>query len=158
MFLNNITRRKLSSLLRPWLLSEPELELKLGLINSQAIAKNLRFDTSILNDDTGGLRFNDVTIDQLIIRFSNWSVPAFSFEVHGFHVTLSVRWVPTLFDFEFDYASCLLIGCTNFIVRFGFCSRNSKEETNLRRERKGRETFADGIKKKLSQIDPEVFL
>ncbi|EXB37241.1 hypothetical protein L484_020300 [Morus notabilis] len=126
MFLNNITRRRLASLLRPWLLSEPDLELKLGLINSEAIATNLRFDTSILNglvDDQGGLCFSDVTIERLIMRFSNWSVPAISFEVHGFHVTLSVR--------------------------------NSKEESSLRQTRKGREAFAEGVKKKLSQIDPE---
>ncbi|KAL5557187.1 hypothetical protein UlMin_039423 [Ulmus minor] len=130
MFWNNITRRRLESLLQPWLREEPELELKLGIINSHAIARNLRFDTAVLNeliDEPGGLFFIDVTIEQLTVRFSNWSVPAFSFEVHGFNVTLSAG--------------------------------DLNERRNSRKVHKHRDFVAEEVKKKLSQIDPEgIFL
>ncbi|PON54074.1 Vacuolar protein sorting-associated protein [Parasponia andersonii] len=126
-FFNNITRRRLSSLLQSWFLEDPELDLKLGLINSHATAKNLRFDTSVLNDlideDSTGFCFEDATIEHLSLRFSNWSVPAFSFEVHGFHVTLSVG--------------------------------ELKEGRSSGRVRRRRDTFAEELKKKLSQIDRE---
>ena len=93
MFFDTVARRRLASLLRPWLREEPELELSGGFVNSRAIAKNLRFDASVLDglvDDRSGFRFEDVTIEELIIRFSSWSVPAISFEVNGFNVALSV--------------------------------------------------------------------
>lgn len=92
MFLNNVTRRKLASLLRPWLREEPDLELKLGLLNSHAVAKNLRFDTSVLNqlfDESSQFSFKEVTVEHLTVRFSNWFVPAFSIEFQGVTVTLS---------------------------------------------------------------------
>lgn len=91
----DLIRRRLDSLLRPWLQedAEPELEIKLGFINSHAVAKNLRFKTSVLNqliDEDAGLSFKEVTVEHLSLRFSNWSVLAFSFEVRGLHATLSV--------------------------------------------------------------------
>ncbi|XP_030499771.2 uncharacterized protein LOC115715105 isoform X2 [Cannabis sativa] len=126
MFWNNFSQRRLASLLLPWLRDQPELEVKLGMINSQAIAKNLRFNTSVFNDlieDLSGFSFTDVTIDQLTVRFSNWSVPAISFEVHGLHVTLSAE------DSENERSSVPIL--------------------------KQRDTFGESVKKKLSQIDPE---
>ncbi|XP_048335348.2 uncharacterized protein LOC107424724 isoform X3 [Ziziphus jujuba] len=125
MFFDGLIQRRLASLLQPWLRQEPELELKLGFINSHVVAKNLRFDISVLNqliDEDTGLFFKDLTVEHLGVRFSNWSVPAFSFEVHGVHVILSV---------------CEL------------------EERNSRRVRKSKDTFMEDIKKKLEVIDPE---
>ncbi|KAK9285530.1 hypothetical protein L1049_024725 [Liquidambar formosana] len=93
MVFNELFQRRLVSLLRPWLREEPELELNLGFLRSHSIAKNLRFDTSVLNqliDDPTRLSFKDVTIEHVSIRMSNWSVPAFTIEVRGVHVVLSV--------------------------------------------------------------------
>jgi len=93
MFLDGIIRRRLAALLLPWLRDEPELEVKLGFINSQAVARNLRLNTSVLNelivDDPARFCFKDVTVESLSIRFSNWSETAFAIEVRGVHVTLS---------------------------------------------------------------------
>ncbi|KAH0971337.1 hypothetical protein GBA52_023493 [Prunus armeniaca] len=126
MFLNNVTRRKLASLLRPWLREEPDLELKLGLLNSHAVAKNLRFDTSVLNqlfDESSQFSFKEVTVENLTVRFSNWFVPAFSIEFQGVTVTLSPG--------------------------------ELMEERNVERRPKPRDKFAEDMKKKLSEIDPE---
>ena len=74
------------------MLDEPEFDLKLGFIHSFAVANNLRIDVSVLNelfDSPALLFFKDVTIERLSVRFSNWSAPAFSIEVHGIHVVLS---------------------------------------------------------------------
>ncbi|KAI9166047.1 hypothetical protein LWI28_025262 [Acer negundo] len=95
MVLTNLIHRKLSALLRPWLRDEPELELKLGIINSLAILNNFSLSTlaidQLLNDDSSSLCVKEVNVDYMSLRFSNWSVSAFNFEVRGVHVTLSVR-------------------------------------------------------------------
>lgn len=94
MFLDGLIQRRLASLLQPWLRQEPELETKLGFINSHAVAKDLRFDIPVLNqliDEDTGLFFKEFTVEHFSVRFSNWSVPAFSFEVRGVHIILSVR-------------------------------------------------------------------
>jgi hypothetical protein len=78
--------------LQPWLREEPQLELKLGFINSHAVAKDLRFNTSFLNqliDDPTRFSFSEITVERLSLRFSTWSVSAFDIEVHGVKVTLS---------------------------------------------------------------------
>ncbi|KAK9053203.1 hypothetical protein SSX86_029835 [Deinandra increscens subsp. villosa] len=94
MFITSLIKGKLTSVLQPWLLQEPELELKLGFLRSQVIAQNLRFNVSALNellDDSSGFYFTDFKIAQLTLRISNWSSPAFNWEVQGFHVTVSPR-------------------------------------------------------------------
>ncbi|CAH1413272.1 unnamed protein product [Lactuca virosa] len=94
MFITDFIKRKLESVLQPWLLQEPELELKLGFLRSHGIAKSLRFNTSALNallDDSTGFYFTDFRIDQLTLRITNWSAPAFNWEVQGFHITISPR-------------------------------------------------------------------
>ncbi|GLT39068.1 hypothetical protein SLA2020_132760 [Shorea laevis] len=91
MFFHNVIKRRLLSLLHPWLREEPDLDLHLGLINSLAIAKNLRLSTSALNQlmkDSSQFSFKEFTIEQFVVRFSNWSAPAFTFEAHGVSVTL----------------------------------------------------------------------
>ncbi|KAF3438866.1 hypothetical protein FNV43_RR17141 [Rhamnella rubrinervis] len=125
MFFDGLIQRRLAYLLQPWLREEPELEVKLGFINSHAVAKNLRFDTSVLSqlvDEDARLSFKEVTVEHLSLRFSNWSVPAFSFEVRGVHVILSVG--------ELD-------------------------ERNSRRVPKSRDAVLKDMKKKLKVIDPE---
>ncbi|GMH25239.1 hypothetical protein Nepgr_027082 [Nepenthes gracilis] len=94
MFLNDLSQRKLATLLRPWLTHEPQLEVKLGFLRSHAVAKNLRFDTSALNCLIGDgvlLSFKSVTVEELNIRVAQWSSPAFTVKVRGVNVTLSAE-------------------------------------------------------------------
>ncbi|KAL8200609.1 hypothetical protein R6Q57_011948 [Mikania cordata] len=94
MFITSLIKGKLTSLLQPWLLQEPELELKLGFLRSYVIVKNLRFNVSALNellDDSSSFYFTDLKIDQLTLRIFCWSASAFNWEVQGFHVTVSPR-------------------------------------------------------------------
>ncbi|KAG6729414.1 hypothetical protein I3842_01G028700 [Carya illinoinensis] len=126
MFLDSIIQRRLASLLQPWLREEPELVVKLGFINSQAVAKDLRFDTSVLNqlfDEPSRLSFKEVTVERLSFWFSNWYVPAFKIELKGIHVTLSPGEV--------------------------------KEEGRSRRVGEPKDTFSVAMKKTLSMLDPE---
>ena len=104
MFFATAISKKLVSLLRPWLQQEPELELKLGFLRSNGIAKNLRFDTSVLNqliDDSPGLSFKDVRVDHLSFQLSYCSFPALTIGVRGVHVTLSGGWATENLDFIF---------------------------------------------------------
>ncbi|KAM4118037.1 hypothetical protein ACB094_02G170500 [Castanea mollissima] len=127
MFLDSIVRRRLAALLLPWLRDEPELEVKLGFINSQAVAKNLRLNTSVLNelivDDPARFCFKDVTVESLSIRFSTWSETAFAIEVRGVNVTLSAG--------------------------------DLNEERYSIKVGKAKDTFLEDMKKSLSMLDPE---
>ncbi|KAI3986024.1 hypothetical protein MKX01_039106 [Papaver californicum] len=80
-------------MLQPWLLTEPDLELKLGFLRSSGTLENLRFDITVLNQlmKDSNLYFNDVRVGNLSFQFSSWSVPAFTVEVRGVHVTLTTR-------------------------------------------------------------------
>ncbi|CAM8903861.1 unnamed protein product [Rhodiola kirilowii] len=92
MLLSDLIRRRLVSLLRPWLVEEPEMEVKLGFMRSHVIARNLRLDAAVLNrllDDPRKCCFKDVTVDYVEIRVSNWSAPFFVFEVAGIRVKLA---------------------------------------------------------------------
>ncbi|XP_043709955.1 uncharacterized protein LOC122658879 isoform X2 [Telopea speciosissima] len=94
MFFDRTIRSKLCSLLRPWLREEPELELKLGLLRSHGSVENLHFDNFALNqliDETSCLSFENVRVRHMTVGISYWSVPAFSVDVHGVDITLSVR-------------------------------------------------------------------
>ncbi|KAI3856641.1 hypothetical protein MKX03_019638 [Papaver bracteatum] len=86
-------RSKLVSMLQPWLLTEPDLEIKLGFLRSSGTLKNLRFDITVLNQfiKDSNLYFKDVRVDNLSVQFSSWSVPAFTVEVRGVHITLTTR-------------------------------------------------------------------
>ncbi|MCL7045122.1 hypothetical protein MKW94_012003 [Papaver nudicaule] len=86
-------RSKLVSMLQPWLLTEPDLELNLGFLRSSGTLKNLRLDITVLNQliKDSNLHFKDFRVDNLSFQFSSWSVPAFTVEVHGVHVTLTTR-------------------------------------------------------------------
>ncbi|XP_050206496.1 uncharacterized protein LOC126656072 [Mercurialis annua] len=96
LFFRRILRRRLEALLRPWLQHEPELELELGIINSKLALRNLRLSSSALNqlldDDDNNkpslFKFKDVSIEELSLSFSNWSVPAFKIEIRGVNVTV----------------------------------------------------------------------
>ncbi|XP_057499975.1 uncharacterized protein LOC130784197 isoform X3 [Actinidia eriantha] len=127
MFFNDWIQRRLASLLNPWLLQEPELELKLGFLRSHGVAKNLTFDASILNhhlfDESSRWSFKDVTVEQLSLRVSYWSVPTFLLQVHGVHITLSLG--------------------------------ELKEGRGLRTRQKSNNTNVEDKKKVLVEIDPE---
>lgn len=94
MFLNDCVQRRLSSLLRPWLREDPDLELQLGFLRSHGVAKNLSFDPSVLNrqlfDGSSRWSFTDVTVEQLSVRVSYWSSPNLVLEVRGVRVALSL--------------------------------------------------------------------
>lgn len=69
------------------------MEVTLGFLRSQAVAKNLCFNTHALSQLLGEpnrLSFKDVKVERLRVQISNWSFPAFTIEVHGLHVTLAV--------------------------------------------------------------------
>ncbi|GMI65987.1 hypothetical protein like AT3G50380 [Hibiscus trionum] len=97
MFVSNFIKRILSSLLRPWLEQDLELVLQLGFINSIAIAKNIRLDTSTLNrqivdgSSSSPLIFKEFVIEEFVVRFSIWSGSAFAVEARGVKVTLSLE-------------------------------------------------------------------
>ncbi|KAJ1436544.1 hypothetical protein SESBI_04154 [Sesbania bispinosa] len=126
--LKSIIRRRLLSLLQPWLREEPQLDLELGFLHSLAVAKNLRFDVSVLNhlfDFPPLLSFKDLTVERLIVRFSTWCPPAFTIEVHGVRVVLS---------FE----------------------KPEEEECARRlRLRTSKYDYSDYLRKRLSALDPE---
>nr|XP_009789529.1 PREDICTED: uncharacterized protein LOC104237139 isoform X2 [Nicotiana sylvestris] len=105
MFFNDLIQRRLVSLLQPWLRDEVELDVQLGFLHSHAKLENLSFNTSALNellDDPTRLCFKEVTVQQLSLHASNWSAPAFDFQIHGLNIVLSVgeeeedgvRWKP----------------------------------------------------------------
>lgn len=94
MFITDFIKRKLATLLQPWLQYAPEIQLKLGFLRSHVIVTKLSFDTSALNElleGSSSFYFADVSIDQLIVRIDNWNAPAFNWEVRGCHVTISSR-------------------------------------------------------------------
>ncbi|KAK7263059.1 hypothetical protein RJT34_30643 [Clitoria ternatea] len=124
--LKSILRRRLLSLLQPWLREEPQLDLQLGFLHSLAVVTNLRFDVSILNqlfDSPAFLFFKDLTIDRLTVRFSTWYTPAFTIETRGVRIMLSIEKPETE-------------GCA-------------------RRLRTSKFDYSDYLRKKLSVLDPE---
>lgn len=99
MLLDSVIRRRLLSSLSPWLRELPELELNVVIVQSQAIAKNLQFDSAALNALLGGssnFSFEELTVGEFSIRFWNWPVHSFTIEVRDVNVVLSVRWTPRL--------------------------------------------------------------
>jgi hypothetical protein len=94
MLFNSIFRRKLLSLLQPWLFEEPQLNLELGFFHSLAVVTNLRFDVAVLNKlfHSPPLLFvKDFTVERLVVRFSSWSSPAFEIKFHGVRAVLSLE-------------------------------------------------------------------
>ncbi|RYR40075.1 hypothetical protein Ahy_A09g045742 [Arachis hypogaea] len=90
--LKSFIRRKLLSLLQPWLREEPQLDIQLGFRHSLAVTENLRFDVSVLNqlfDSPSCLFIKELTIEHLTLRFSPWHSAAFDIEVHGVRVVLA---------------------------------------------------------------------
>ncbi|CAN1331485.1 hypothetical protein LINPERPRIM_LOCUS35341 [Linum perenne] len=126
MFFRDALRRKLSSLLQPWLLEEPEIEVELGIINSRLTARSLSLDASSLNSFVdGSYRFSlaKVNVELFSLRFSNWSAPALSVEVRGVNVVLSAG--------------------------------EAKEEERLSRARRTSEDAYDDKKKTVAGLDPQ---
>lgn len=94
MLVNSLIRRKILSLLQPWLREEPHLDLKLGFFHSLAVITNLRFDVFVLNKlfhSPPLLFIKDLTVERLVVRFSTWSPPAFYVEFHGVQVVLALE-------------------------------------------------------------------
>lgn len=92
--LNNSIKRKLASLLSPWLVQDANLDLKLGFLRSHGAATNLTFDTSALNrellDSSARFLFKEFKVERISVRASYWSVPALVVEVHGVHVVMEL--------------------------------------------------------------------
>ncbi|KAK8963808.1 hypothetical protein KSP40_PGU006440 [Platanthera guangdongensis] len=94
MFFSNIARSNIASRLRPWLLEEPDLEIKLGFLSSNGCAKNLAFDPSFLNpliESCTRLVFKTVKVGELRLRLRPWSTPSILVEVLALHVILAPR-------------------------------------------------------------------
>ncbi|XP_071913295.1 uncharacterized protein [Coffea arabica] len=126
MVFNDFIRRRLASLLQPWLSDEPDLGLKLGFLRSTGTVKNLNFNTSVLNqllDESTCYRFKEVAVDELSLGVSYWSFPAFILRVRGLRITLSV-------------------------------GEEEEEGGNERRKKKPRDTSVEDKKKVLAEIDP----
>uniref|UniRef100_A0A7N0RDR0 Vacuolar protein sorting-associated protein 13 VPS13 adaptor binding domain-containing protein n=1 Tax=Kalanchoe fedtschenkoi TaxID=63787 RepID=A0A7N0RDR0_KALFE len=90
--LAHLIRRRLLSLLRPWLVDHPDMEVNLGFLRSNFIFRNLRLDAAVLNrllDDPRKLCFKDVTVGYLAVHVSNWSVPFLAIEVGTVRVELA---------------------------------------------------------------------
>ncbi|KAL9241362.1 hypothetical protein vseg_015482 [Gypsophila vaccaria] len=81
--------RKVGSILRPWVGDgdEPACEVQLGLFSCAIVVRNLRLKTSLL-DPTLGFAFRSLTVDDLVLRLSLFSAPAFSVHVRGLNVAL----------------------------------------------------------------------
>ncbi|MED6195675.1 hypothetical protein PIB30_040173 [Stylosanthes scabra] len=124
--LKSFIRRKLLSLLQPWLREEPQLDIQLGFRHSLAVAENLRFDISVLNrlfDSPSCLFIKDLTVESVTLRFSPWHTPAFDIQVHGVHVVQAFQ-VPD-------------------------------EEVSARRLRSSKYDHTDYLRKRLEVLDPE---
>ncbi|KAL8151956.1 hypothetical protein V2J09_021764 [Rumex salicifolius] len=90
MFLDGLIHRKLAAILRPWLVDEPQWEVKLGFMRSLVVARNVCFDASAF--DLGShLVLKDIKVEELSVRFHPWSGTAFDVEVRGVHVTISTK-------------------------------------------------------------------
>ncbi|PKA60960.1 hypothetical protein AXF42_Ash019949 [Apostasia shenzhenica] len=88
MLFSNFVLSKLTSRLRPWLLEDPESELRLGFLASQGYARSLSFNPSVLNPligDCTRLEFKLVEIGELRVCFRPWSSPSIVVEVQGLH-------------------------------------------------------------------------
>ena len=110
--LKSFLRRRLLSLLQPWLREDPELHLQLGFRHSLAVAENLRFDVSVLNqlfDSPSCLFLKDLTIERVTLRFSPWHSPAFAIEVHGVRVVQAFEFVARCEHFSFSSQFLLLL-------------------------------------------------
>ena len=119
MVFNDFIRRRLASLLQPWLSDEPDLGLKLGFLRSTGTVKNLNFNTSVLNqllDESTCYRFKEVAVDELSLGVSYWSFPAFILRVRGLRITLSVGYAP------YSYATS---GCIFMLFSRCCCRRAS---------------------------------
>ncbi|XP_031116040.1 uncharacterized protein LOC116019835 isoform X2 [Ipomoea triloba] len=125
MLFAGLIQRRLVALLRPWLMDEPQLEVKLGLLRSHGVARNLSLNTSALNqllEDPSRMCFKEVIIEQFDVHVANWSAPAFTFQIHGLHITLSL------------------------------CD---KEEGGVERRLKPRDTSIEQKTKLLAELDPQ---
>ncbi|KAF8015488.1 hypothetical protein BT93_H1109 [Corymbia citriodora subsp. variegata] len=125
-FFGGAIRRRLLSLLQPWLREPPALDVAVGIARSRAVARDLRFDVSALNELIGDCSYNfvfkEVTVEELRFQFSAWSGKAFAIDVHGVHVTLSA---------------------------------GELEERRRSRTDGSRDSALDDLEKTLSEIDPE---
>ncbi|KAL5987191.1 hypothetical protein ACLOJK_041188 [Asimina triloba] len=100
LFFSNAIRSRLSSLLRPWLQQEPDMDIELGLLTWNLRTENLIFDPSALNhliDGSSRLAFERVTVRNLSACITPGKFPAFSIEVSGVDVVLSLRELESYF-------------------------------------------------------------
>ncbi|KAL3616453.1 hypothetical protein CASFOL_039843 [Castilleja foliolosa] len=93
MFLNDVIRRRLSTVLQPWLRGDQELELKLGILRSNATLNNTSLNITALNellDDPSRFCFKEATVEYLSLQFSPFSPVAFTIVARGLRVVLSL--------------------------------------------------------------------
>ncbi|KAL0332240.1 UNVERIFIED_CONTAM: Vacuolar protein sorting-associated protein 13a [Sesamum calycinum] len=125
MFFNDFIKRRLTTLLQPWLRDDQELELKLGFLRSKGTLNNISFNTSALNellDDPSIFCFKEATVERLHLQFSPFSSSAFTLVVHGLRIVLSL---------------------------------GEEDEGGVKWRRKPRDTTVEERNKVLEEIDPE---
>ncbi|KAK4393366.1 hypothetical protein Sango_1807400 [Sesamum angolense] len=126
MFFKNFIKRRLTTLLQPWLRDDQELELKLGFLRSKGTLNNISFNTSALNellDDPSIFCFKEATVERLHLQFSPFSSSAFTLVVHGLRIVLSLG--------------------------------EEEDEGGVKWRRKPRDTTVEERNKVLEEIDPE---
>lgn len=120
MFFESLIRRRLLFLIQSWLREPPDIELKIGLIRSHLILKNLKFDPIPLNkllDESSSYCFKELNIESLSLHFSNWSFPAFNIQAKGVYAVMSFGLV---FALKFLVLSLVSIEIGIFAVFFFF--------------------------------------
>ncbi|GFP80965.1 hypothetical protein PHJA_000239800 [Phtheirospermum japonicum] len=93
MFLNDVIRRRLATVLQPWLRDDLELELKLGILRSNGTLNNTSLNITALNellDDPSRFCFKEATVEHLSLQFSPFSPSAFTIVARGLRVVLSL--------------------------------------------------------------------
>ncbi|EPS71294.1 hypothetical protein M569_03464, partial [Genlisea aurea] len=93
MFFDGFIRRRLETLLRPWLKDDEELRLSVGFLRSSGVLNNISLNTAALNellDDPTRFYFKEVTVEQLSLIFAPFSATAFTLVVRGLHVVVSL--------------------------------------------------------------------
>ncbi|KAI3452089.1 hypothetical protein Pfo_008754 [Paulownia fortunei] len=126
MFFNDFIRRRLATLLQPWLRGDQELEFKLDFLRSNGTLNNISFNTSALNellDDPSKFCFKEATVEHLSLQFSPFSSAAFTLVVRGLRVVLSLG--------------------------------EEEDEGGVKWRRKPRDTTVEERNKVLEEIDPE---
>lgn len=86
--------RRVSSLLRPWLLHEADLKFELGFFKCEGVLGASELDVSTLNEaflQSSTLLIKSATVGSVHITFMPWRNPVLTLEINGLHIVMSPR-------------------------------------------------------------------